>query len=579
MDSIDIFNTALFRSTYNPRDMLKYIESKIGRDFYARRIDAENKAAAKYPHYNIDQIYEWLPDCSKHYEIQIEHAFIRANPIILAMYKRNPKQYIFISDMYLPSAILERMLDEYGYQNPRVVVSCEHGAMKTDGTLYRKTIELYGPIKRHYDDNYACITAARGLGIEATYSPAPDMVKTSVPELADSFLQRFLVENELSLKSLEYKTGYLFAPVAYAFTRWALSKRPEGRPVFFMARDCYIFEEIARELFGATDLVYAYISRKSAKGPNAKAYLQSIGLQNGDIIIDLGYSGQTQKSLEDAAGIKLRGKYMFIGYLDLGIDRESMMPDLLIVGHNLMALETIFTSPGKRTINYTKKGKPIFARGQWGRNRHVKRILQGVRDGCRKIHNDLSEHITLEDCETIMKRFFLSPTIEECRTFNRINLDLPDMLINYDERRISRGFLFEDHKNSFWKTAYLTMLQAGPYAHLISALSLPTNEIFLDIPAVKEKLGELSKRAEPFGFYGCGTLLKAITDKYPELTVNPAWSLIVDRAEVGSSAYGRKIVKPADCPKDFPLFISILYQNEVYDELHKQGYNVSRLLA
>lgn len=579
MDSIDIFDTALFRSTYKPRDMLKYIESKIGRDFYARRIDAENKASAKYTHYNIDQIYEWLPDITKHYEIQMEYAFIRPNPAILAMYRSNPHRYIFVSDMYLSSETLRMMLEKCGYENPCVIVSCEHGAMKTDGTLYRKAMELYSPIRRHYDDNYACITAARALGIEAIYNPAPDMVNTSVPELADSFLRRLLVENEISTKSIEYKTGYLFAPIAYAFTRWALSKRPEGRPVFFMARDCYIFDEIARELFGATDLVYALISRKSAKGPNARSYLQSIGLQDGDIIVDLGYSGQTQKSLENAAKIKLHGKYMFIGYLDLGIDRESMMPDLLIVGHNLMALETIFTSPGKRTIGYTKNGKPRFERGRGRRKPYINEILQGVRDGCRKIHSDLAEYVTIEDCAAIIKRFFITPTIEECRKFNRINLDLPDKLINYSERRISRGFLFEDHKNSFWKTAYLSMLKAGPYAHLISALSLPTNELFLDIPAVKEKLGELSKRVESFGFYGCGTLLKAITDKYPELTINPAWSLIVDRADVGISAYGRKIVKPIDCPKDFPLFISILYQNEVYDELRKQGYNVSRLLA
>jgi hypothetical protein len=366
--------------------------------------------------------------------------------------------------------------------------------------------------------------------------------------------------------------------VAYAFTRWALSKRPEGRPVFFMARDCYIFHELARELFGQNEQ-YVFISRKSARALNAKEYLQSIGLRDGDIVVDLGYSGQTQKGIEETCGIKLCGKYMFIGYLDLGIDREAMMPDLLIVGHNLMALETIFTSTGLRTVGYTKRLRPIFERSIGNRNKHVRKILQGVRDGCRIIHRDLSGNITIDDCAKIMKRFFLSPTIEECRTFNRINLDLPDKLINYDERRIERGFLFEDHKNSFWKSAYIAMLKAGRYVHLVNALSIPTNEIFLDIPAVKERLAELSKRSEPFGFYGCGTLLKAILDKYPGIAVNPAWTLIVDRADVGSSAYGRKIIKPADVPQGFPLIIAILYEDSVYPELRAQGLNAYKLRA
>lgn len=560
MKSIDIFDTALFRDVYEPRDVF----SCVSEDFRARRIEAERVAATKNPFYTIDDIYRELPGFDKRTELALECARTRANPDILGMYNRSPNAFVFVSDMYLPSPVLCRLLVAAGYKRPRVIVSCEAKAVKSDGGLFRKAGEQFGKLTVHYDDNYSCIAGAQKAGIRGVYVPRP----RCEAKLDNSFLRRAIAD--ASVEPVEYRVGFPFGAVAWAFLEWLKAKKMPGRPVFFVARDCFIFHELAD-----FDSQYIYISRDSLTTDGARGYLEGLGLRDGDILADLGYSGTSQKRIEEILGIRLRGKYMFTSNKKNGVDREAFFPDVSIVGPNIGAYEMIFTSPAGKTIGY-RAGEPVFQSWREKRPATTKRILQGIRDGCEAVRA-MPKKPTREDCEKIIKFFLRSPEPSFCRLFNRAFLERGVPLIGYNEKRIAAGHLFDDYSRSFFRSGYLELLKAGPFARLARAVNPPDNDTFLNDPRAIEALAALQVRQEPFGFYGCGTLLCAIVERFPALVSNPAWILTVDRADVGAEAFGRRIVKPEAVPQGLPLFIAILYQKEVFDELAKKGLNASRL--
>ncbi|MBR4328561.1 MAG: hypothetical protein IKP71_01810, partial [Candidatus Riflebacteria bacterium] len=61
MKSLDVFDTALLRTVYQPTDIFKLVEQDVCRDFYQKRREAERQASIKYPFYNVYNIYEFLP--------------------------------------------------------------------------------------------------------------------------------------------------------------------------------------------------------------------------------------------------------------------------------------------------------------------------------------------------------------------------------------------------------------------------------------------------------------------------------------------------------------------------------------
>ena len=124
MDSIDIFDTAIFRDVFEPTDIFLLLEDIFGKGFKQKRIEAEQKAHVQYRFPNINDIYKYLPAYDYHKEINMEMCHVYANPKILNMYKQNPSNYVFISDMYLPSNVLVKMLEKCGYENPKVFLLC-----------------------------------------------------------------------------------------------------------------------------------------------------------------------------------------------------------------------------------------------------------------------------------------------------------------------------------------------------------------------------------------------------------------------------------------------------------------------
>ena len=266
--SLDVFDTAIFRKVFYPTDIFALVEDEVGKDFKNKRIQAQERVRLKNPSYTLLDIYKELPLFSPKEEIKAELTNCEANPYILNMYKTLDCDFVFISDMYLPSSVIKAMLERCGYKNPKVFVSCEYRAGKGNGMLFRKVESaLSRKINKHIGDNYlADIEGAKQGGIsEAEYIGPPIYDREVVtPNLQNIKLRKILINEELSDNSVAEKIGYQFAPLTLAFTQKVLSEAKEGQTVFFNARDGFLLYIVARWILKTKKKIkYCRFSRKS----------------------------------------------------------------------------------------------------------------------------------------------------------------------------------------------------------------------------------------------------------------------------------------------------------------------------
>ena len=272
--SLDVFDTAIFRKVFYPVDILDLVEDTVGRNFKVQRVEAQNKCRRNDIYYTLADIYRYLPSFNPKDEIRAEYMNCEANPYILNMYDNIDSDFIFISDMYLPSTVIKSMLEKCGYNNPQVFVSCEHRLLKGDGRLFKRVEEILGrKIDKHIGDNYnADILGAKRAKINEVEFIGPPIYERKVKNfnLKSPKLRKFLIDAELSSDlSIEERIGYKFAPLALIFTRKVLEEATSKQTIFFNARDGFLLYVIARWLLKTNKKIkYCRFSRKSCHFPN-----------------------------------------------------------------------------------------------------------------------------------------------------------------------------------------------------------------------------------------------------------------------------------------------------------------------
>lgn len=226
MESLDIFDTAVFRDVYEPKDIFTLVEQKVGNNFRAKRIEAEKQTSKQFPFYNIDQIYKLLPEFNPQDEIDMEFNHVYANPKILEMYKQNPKNFVFISDMYLSTKVLTKLLEKVGYEKPRIFVSCDEKCNKGSGVLFEKVIRKIGPIEKHYGDNYKSdILGCIKHKIKPVFYPALHNRPLNLPMVKNPLLKKYATAIETSQEKPLTKMTKYYAPLIYEFTKWVIKKK------------------------------------------------------------------------------------------------------------------------------------------------------------------------------------------------------------------------------------------------------------------------------------------------------------------------------------------------------------------
>lgn len=488
--SFDVFDTALERRVYEPTDIFKLIEKKVGKNFFSKRIEAEKKAREKKPFYNLDDIYEFLPEFSKEDEIKEELDNCIINEDIFKIYNETEGDKIFISDMYLPSAVISQMLEKVGYKNPEVFVSCEQKARKGDGELFKKVCKLKKcKIVKHYGDNYmGDIEGAKKAGIsEVSFNVALHNKELNIPMVKNPKLKKCFALASNKLEATDKMALYV-APLVSEFTKWVISKRKKGQKIFFCSRDMIVPYRLATEVLKEPDVYYIHVSRRSlapvAYKMNAKEvidhlgeayskedmeslkkievssvleYLRKFDFKNGDIIADTGYRGTSQILINKALGIKLKGLYIGIKRLYAGLDAEQYLERPAVKAG--MLLETPLGSPEDNVVGY-KNGEVLYA----PENKERKEQAEQMTSFLFKVASMMLEmSIDAFDVEQAFLHLQAYPDLDIINEYNRpiyVNRGSNESIVGFDPEHIKRGELKESYEKSYCKHFYKKLLES-----------------------------------------------------------------------------------------------------------------------
>lgn len=295
--SFDIFDTLLFRNIYKPTDLFRIMEREVYdeygvEDFANLRIscEADSRNEENKNETTLDEIYALMEERVgrplekvKKREIEIELEFITYNPFMKEIFDyalATEKKVILISDMYLSSDIVKKLLKKAGYGDVTVYVSCEQHAGKGTTELYELVRKKEGIRKADWvhigDNRYSDYDKAKEYGIEAIlYDNVRSKDTLEEPITIESSIIRGIQNNHLyNGEEVSYweKFGVLYAsPIYYGFTNWLYRLTSKKDNLFFLARDGYIVKKVY-DAFKKKDgskinTYYLYGSRKTFQLP------------------------------------------------------------------------------------------------------------------------------------------------------------------------------------------------------------------------------------------------------------------------------------------------------------------------
>ncbi|GEM_PF-5410530 len=245
----DVFDTAVLRKVNHPSEVFNL----LGTGFKFKRTQAEFDAAVKKPHCTLEDIYAELgqPENSERERLfEIDLAY--RNPEIYNYYKyalNQGKKVAFVSDMYLSPATISTILNNCGYEDEQLFVSCVEGASKYFGNMYEVIKDFYkvNPEKMLMigDNKHGDYDMAIRQGLKAVH-----------------------YERSQSDEDFWYRLGYNeLGCITLAFVQWLrTSFRNQGvQKAYFFSREGLIFKhvyDLIREDWDA-ESEYLYVSRKT----------------------------------------------------------------------------------------------------------------------------------------------------------------------------------------------------------------------------------------------------------------------------------------------------------------------------
>lgn len=275
--SFDIFDTLIVRPYARPTDLFRHIEqAEDAPGFRNERVAAERRCRRREDdspgEVTFDEIYGHIDPKYRHLkdiELRYERNVLPYLPVVDVLNRMvsEGRRVVLVSDMYLPSSVIEGVLEScgiHGYE--RLYVSCEHGVNKHRGGLFRKVLDdlkIQPNELLHIGDN------PRGDGS----IPKSMGIRThQVPKLLESYfschpqarrfyrrdptLSRSIIVSmdairwmergdELSWREIAYRYG---GPVVCGFCAF-IHENTEGQ-LLFVARDGYNPIRVYRSLYG-----------------------------------------------------------------------------------------------------------------------------------------------------------------------------------------------------------------------------------------------------------------------------------------------------------------------------------------
>lgn len=273
--SFDVFDTLLLRPVLEPADTFRLMENKLDiRNFHNMRITAEAEARKYKSVYTEDitlddiyNMYEKLFHATKEEkeklkreELKLEYTILYERKTAKYLYekaKAEKKEIIIISDMYLSSEFLDKVLCKNGYDGYKhIYVSSETGVLKGTKKMYQVVLsELAMQGIRpeevlHIGDNKRSdVECAIACGMRAFHLPRPVEKRTNCRQLRrvyEFILQDSLNTNNAMLYGVMLNLyfddpfvdfhrstyfngdprlmGYWFAPLMTGYTKWMIEQ-------------------------------------------------------------------------------------------------------------------------------------------------------------------------------------------------------------------------------------------------------------------------------------------------------------------------------------------------------------------
>ena len=297
--SFDIFDTLIFRCLEKPTDLFWMMGEELEiTDFKRLRMLSEHEARVRCQEktgtmeITLDEIYEVLsekillePDASRK-ELELEERFCYANPFMLEVWRKlvsAGKPIVVVSDMYLPEAFLQRLLEKNGFTGyEKLYVSNTYRKSKAEGSLFRLVKEeLEGKSGKtlkiiHVGDNVISDgDRAVKNGFESLPYGKTDQ-KTNVYRSHDMSLMigsayRALIDNHLYNGlysfSMEYEYGFVYGGLfvlGYCHFIHEYCRQKGIDKILFLARDGDMIQRVYEKLYPEEKTAYGLWSRKTA---------------------------------------------------------------------------------------------------------------------------------------------------------------------------------------------------------------------------------------------------------------------------------------------------------------------------
>lgn len=294
--SFDVFDTLLFRPFSGPTDLfyfvgeeLLFLNFKELRIRYEREAREEKRSSCGQGEVTLAEIWEKLScetgiskERGMQAELAIEERFCYANPYMLSVYRllqKQGKRVIAVSDMYLPSTFIKKLLEKAGYEGiGQVYVSCEYGTGKSDGGLFdavRRSLPGQPSIVHVGDNRYSDVKMAEKHGFSSFYYPNTDKraaayrAQEMSPVIGGAYrgLVNHHLYNGMERHGLPYEYGYIYGGLfvlGYCGFIYRYCREQGIERILFLARDGDILKQAYELLYPGGQTAYVYWSRAAA---------------------------------------------------------------------------------------------------------------------------------------------------------------------------------------------------------------------------------------------------------------------------------------------------------------------------
>lgn len=294
--SFDIFDTLLFRPFSEPADLFYFLGERLGLpDIRRIRMEQERLARQqgyeKRGHYEVTlaEIWEAMEQSTgipaargMAQEEALELEFCYANPFMKEVFqalRQKGRRIICISDMYLPRAFLEKLLEKNGYNGiHKLYVSCDYGKSKAKGGLFKQVTEAF-PSKTTFihvgDNGHSDVKMAEKYGFASMHYPNVNRMALSYrpydmsPMVGAAY--RGIVDNHLyqggKTYTLAYEYGFIYGGLfvlGYCRFIHAYCSSHGIEKLLFLSRDGDMLKQVYDKLYPKDNTAYVYWSRAAA---------------------------------------------------------------------------------------------------------------------------------------------------------------------------------------------------------------------------------------------------------------------------------------------------------------------------